>query len=78
MKYLICQDFAGQPAPFVFPDKVAHSDMREQLPYGQVISAGYVAVANGTFICSGGDADLGIHSRPGDAAILMQFFSIKE
>ena len=78
MKYLICQDFSGQPAPFIFPDKVAHSDMRDQLPYGQIISAGYVAMENDAFVCSGGDAELGVYARPEDAATLLQFFLTKE
>ena len=77
MKYLICRDFADQPAPFIFPDKVAHTDMRDQLPYGQVISAGYVTMENNTFVCSGGDAELGVSARPEDAAILMQRLTAK-
>ena len=42
MKYLIMEDFSGQPVPFIFPRRVDHADMRDQLPYGQVISAGVV------------------------------------
>ena len=42
MKYLIMEDFAGQPVSFVFPRRVDHGDMREQLPYGRVLGAGYV------------------------------------
>lgn len=34
MKYLIMEDFAGQPVSFVFPRRVDHGDMREQLPTG--------------------------------------------
>ena len=78
MKYLICRDFAGQPAPFIFPDKVAHADMRDQLPYGEVISAGYVAVEKEKFVCTGGDAELGVTAGAEDAAILLQFFAVKK
>lgn len=76
MKYLICRDFAGQPAPFIFPDKVAHVDMRDQLPYGAVISAGYVELRNGSFYCHGGDVDLGVSAQENDAALLEGFFQV--
>lgn len=39
MKYLIVEDFSGQPVCFLFPRRVDHGDMRDQLPYGRVISA---------------------------------------
>lgn len=70
MKYLILEDFSGQPVPFMFPDKVDHVDMREQLPYGRVLSAGYVLLEGMTFRCHGGSSELGIAARPEDAAIL--------
>lgn len=31
MKYLIMEDFSGQPVPFIFPRRVDHADMRDQL-----------------------------------------------
>ena len=40
MKYLIVEDFSGQAVPFIFPRRVDHGDMREQLPYGQILSGG--------------------------------------
>lgn len=64
MKYLIFEDFAGQAVPFIFPDKVAHSEMREQLPYGQVLSGGFLNFDSDGFRCHGGDGELGIKSRP--------------
>jgi hypothetical protein len=75
MKYIICEDFSGQPIPFLFPDKVAHADMREQLPYTKVVSAGYIILAEGQFVCSGGDAELGISSQPEDAEHISGFFA---
>ena len=74
MKYLIAEDFAGQPVPFIFPDRVTHADMREQLPYTRVLAAGYITLDNGMFICSGGDADLNIFARPEDSAIIAASF----
>lgn len=74
MKYIICEDFSGQPIPFLFPHRVAHADMRDQLPYASVISAGYVILADGQFVCSGGDAELGLSARPEDADCIASFF----
>ncbi|MDR3320630.1 MAG: hypothetical protein LBS77_06975 [Desulfovibrio sp.] len=72
MNYLIVEDFSGQPAPFIFPRRVDHEDMREQLPYGWVISA--IVVERGTFLsASGSHAELGMKARPEeDAAIICQ------
>lgn len=75
MKYIICEDFSGQPVPFLFPHRVSHADMREQLPYAKVISAGYIILAEGQFVCSGGDAELGAASRPEDAELIAGFFA---
>ena len=59
MKYLIVEDFSGQAVPFIFPRRVDHGDMREQLPYSRVIAAGFV--------------ELGLNARPGeDAAIIAE------
>lgn len=75
MKYLICEDFAGHPSLFVFPRRVDHADMREQLPYRKIISAGYVEMHDGHFHCTGGSAELEVAARPEDAEILAKAFS---
>ena len=75
MKYLIAEDFAGQPVPFLFPDRVSHADMREQLPYVKILSAGYIALENGNVICRGADVALNAASRPEDAAIITSLLS---
>ena len=75
MKYLIAEDFAGQPVPFIFPDRVSHADMREQLPYTRILLAGYVSLQNGVFVCADGDAELNLFARPEDAAILAASFT---
>ena len=48
-----------------------HGDMREQLPYGRVLRAGYVELRiDGAFRCHfGGYAELDIVARPEDEAI---------
>ena len=73
MKYLIVEDFSGQAVPFIFPRRVDHSDMREQLPYSRVISAGFVELGPKGFVCSGGNPELNLKARPTeDAAIIAE------
>lgn len=73
VNYLIMEDFSGNPIPFVFPRRVDHCDMREQLPYGQVISCGMVELRPEGFACSGGNAELGLKARPvEDVAVLAE------
>lgn len=73
MKYLIMEDFSGNPIPFVFPRRVDHCDMRDQLPYGQVISCGMLEFGPDGFVCSGGNAELGLKARPEeDAAVILE------
>ncbi|MDR1946716.1 MAG: hypothetical protein LBQ51_06070 [Desulfovibrio sp.] len=74
MKYILCEDFAGQPVPFLFPDRVSHLDMREQLPYARVLSAGYVSLEDNHFVCSGGDAEIGVYAGKKDAECIAAFF----
>lgn len=71
MHYLIMEDFSGQPAPFIFPRRVDHADMRGQLPYAAVISCGMVELEKNGLVCRGGNAALGLRARPEeDAAII--------
>ena len=70
MKYLIMEDFSGQPIVFIFPRRVDHLEMREQLPYKKALSAGYVELKEGALRCYGGHAELELHSRQQDADII--------
>ncbi len=71
MKYLIMEDFSGQPVPFIFPRRVDHGDMREQLPYGKVLSAGLLEFDQaGTLACHSGNNELKVQSRPEDIDII--------
>ncbi len=72
MKYLIMQDFSSQPAPFIFPRRVDHADMRDQLPYAKILSAGFIEFKDGKLICYGGHVELGITSGDHDAEIIEQ------
>lgn len=72
MKYLIMEDFSGQPVPFIFPRRVDHADMRDQLPYGTTLSGGIVELVDGKVRCSGGNAELGIKACDDDADIILE------
>ncbi len=72
MKYLIMEDFSGQPVPFIFPRRVDHADMREQLPYGKVLSAGFLEFSEGVLHCHGGHAELGVQAGNEDANIIAE------
>ena len=71
MKYLIVEDFSGPPVCFLFPRRVDHGDMRDQLPYGRVISAGFAELDDGRFLCSGGSQELKVTARPDEDAALL-------
>ena len=71
MKYLIVEDFSGQPVCFLFPRRVDHGGMRDQLPYGRVISAGFAELDDGRFLCSGGSQELKVTARPDEDAALL-------
>ncbi|MBG0774156.1 hypothetical protein [Oleidesulfovibrio alaskensis] len=74
MKYILFEDFSGMPVPFIFPDRVDHADMREQMPYTLVLAAGYVHMRQGQFYCHGGAPELEATARAEDAAIIRDFF----
>ncbi|GFM36298.1 hypothetical protein [Desulfovibrio psychrotolerans] len=78
MKYIIFEDFSGQPVPFIFPQRVDHADMREQLPYSKVLSAGYVLMEGGEFCCYGGSPELQVTSSPEDAETITRKFARRE
>lgn len=71
MKYIIFEDFSGQPEPFIFPRRVDHGDMREQMPYTKVLSAGYIEWKDGTIICHSGSSELEATAQAHDAEIIM-------
>lgn len=71
MHYLIVEDFSGQAVPFIFPRRVDHTDMREQLPYGKVISGGLLELRPTGFVCSGGISALDVKARPEEDAALI-------
>jgi hypothetical protein len=75
MKYIIFEDFSGKPQPIIFPEKIMHSEIREQLPYSTVLSGGYVDFSAGVFICHGEAEELEVKAGEKDAAVIMDAFS---
>ena len=70
MKYIMFEDFSGAPVPVIFPKRIDFAEMREQIPYTKVLSAGYVHVAANGFACHGESKSLEVQARPEDAAII--------
>ncbi|MDK2955184.1 MAG: hypothetical protein PWQ57_680 [Desulfovibrionales bacterium] len=78
MKYIMFEDFSGDPIPIIFPHRIDHGEMREQVPYSKVLSAGYVQVREGKFYCHGEAKSLNARARSEDAKILDEKFSKPE
>ncbi len=75
MKYIIFEDFSGEPVAFLFPQRVDHADMREQMPYAKVLSAGWVEFDGKQFRCSGGALELNVQARSEDVSIISGQFA---
>ncbi len=74
MKYIIFEDFAGEQTPIIFPARIRHDEMREQMPYAKVLSAGEIHLENQEFLCQGKSQELGVQSRPEDSRIIAVYF----
>jgi hypothetical protein len=75
MKYIIFEDFAGHPAPIIFPGRISHGEMRELVPYSSVLSAGYVELSGTALRVHGHSVSLGAKSRPQDLEIITRHLS---
>ena len=71
MKYIIFEDFAGHPAPILFPSRVSHAEIREQVPYSRVLSAGFVEFDHGALTVHGQSTSLAARSKPEDLAVIL-------
>lgn len=78
MKYLVVEDFSGTPIPFIFPERIRHDEMREQLPYAKVLSAGLVELRGGRFVCFGGSGELSLSARKEDEEIVASRFQPRQ
>ena len=77
MRYIIFEDSAGRPMPVLFPNRIGHEEMRDQMPYGVALSAGEVLHDGTGFVCTGQAKELGLSARQEDADIVSRFFAEK-
>ncbi len=71
MKYIMFEDFSGAPVPIIFPKRIDFAEMREQIPYTKVLSAGHVHVSAGAvFTAHGESKSLEAQARAEDAGII--------
>ncbi|MDZ7762664.1 MAG: hypothetical protein U5L00_20745 [Desulfovermiculus sp.] len=74
MKYIIFEDFGGQETPILFPERILHDELRDQIPYARVVSAGMVALHGGEFVCKGRVKALDAQARSEDGRIIARHF----
>jgi hypothetical protein len=74
LKYIIFEDFSGKETPILFPARILHDEMREQMPYAKVVSAGHVTLDR-VFVCRGRSKELKAVSRPEDSDVIAAHFS---
>lgn len=75
MKYIIFEDFGGQQTPVLFPERILHEEMRDQIPYARVLSAGEVELDAGKFVCRGRVKTLNTQARAEDSQVLSAHFA---
>ena len=78
MKYILFEDFSGDPVPIIFPNRIDFAEFREQIPYSKVLSAGYIQLRGQSFTCHGESKGLEARSRREDAAIIQEKFQNPE
>ncbi len=74
MKYLLFEDPSGHLLPILFPERIDHEEMRDQMPYATVISGGFIVLDNGRFVCHGQAKALDIQARKEDATVIELHF----
>lgn len=76
MKYILFEDFGGKAVPLIFPERIAFDELREQIPYSTVRSAGFVTLGPKGFACHGEARELGVSAHPDDAALISRHFDM--
>lgn len=74
MKYILFQDFSGKPCPIIFPNRIEFEELREQVPYTRILSAGYVEMEQNGLRCHGKAASINAAAAGSDAEILTNAF----
>ncbi|WP_045211386.1 hypothetical protein [Desulfonatronovibrio magnus] len=75
MKYIIFEDFAGEATPIIFPERVSFLEMREQIPYTKVLSAGIVSLDKGQIRCSGQSKELKMSASSNDSKTIAEYLN---
>ncbi len=78
MKYIMFEDFSGKPLPIIFPNRIAHDELRGQIPYSTILSAGFIRPSEEGFECFGKAKDLGKEAASGDGKLIMELFQKHE
>jgi len=78
MKYIMFEDFSGAAIPIIFPNRIDHAEMREQMPYTRALSAGYVSYGPEGWSCHGSSKSLELKAEEADAAVIAAKFEDAE
>lgn len=78
MKYIMFEDFSGTAVPVIFPNRINHAEMREQMPYTKALSAGYVSHGPDGFHCHGKSKELDLEAAADDAKVIAEKFDNAE
>ncbi|MCA1743914.1 MAG: hypothetical protein ABR542_11545 [Desulfonatronovibrio sp.] len=70
MKYIIFEDFAGEPTPIIFPERIEFIEMRELVPYTTVLSAGLMKIEGLKVKCFSQSKELGVSPLEHDPEII--------
>ena len=78
MRYIIFEDFSGQPAPILFPDRISFEEMREQIPYSKTLSAGRLELTAQGVRCRNEANDLGLKRGDAGQTVILAHFQAAE
>lgn len=70
MKYIMFEDFSGEAVPVLFPARIEFLEIREQIPYATVLSAGFAQLRDSRVVCHGESETLGATARPEDGDLI--------
>lgn len=76
-KYVVLS-IGGIELPVIFSDLMTHADVARPLcaQRGEVVSAGFCHINDGTYTCYGESVSLKLKSRPEDSAILNRYLGV--
>lgn len=77
MKYIMFEDFAGEPTPIIFPERIEFVEMRELVPYSTVLSAGLMKIEGLKVKCFSQSKELGVSPLDNDPEIIANHLVIK-